>query len=176
LILPLITNPGTERRASSRAATSTTPRVTTSGDGSQVTVGVISGDSGLCNREGWVIIAIYGGNGFDATRVDPGSVSVQGASSDLGYSENSSDDSRVDFVAFRSSRAEAAARSRQAYQWLWHLDDANGDGSIDMIMEFDIDYTGVDCNAAALSVSGRTKDGAAFEGTSRADMLVVERS
>jgi len=172
LILPLITNPGAESRASNRAATNTTPHVTSNG-GTQVAVDVYAGGSGLCNGEGWVTIAIYSGSGFDATRIDPGSVAVQGTSADLGYNRRSS----VDFVAFQSSsKAEPAARSRQAYQWLWHVDDANGDGSIDMIMEFDVNYFGLDCNAAAVYVSGRTQDGTTFEGTSHTDLLVLERS
>jgi hypothetical protein len=141
-----------------------------------VEIEIYPGESGQVdcrNGDSWITIAIYSSNGFDATRIDPGSVAVTGGSPDLGYGG----DSTVESVAFKAAnKQEPTARSRQAIQWRWHLDDADGDGSIDMVMEFRLAYTSLDCNAAAVTVNGRTQDGAAFVGTNRITMLVVERS
>jgi hypothetical protein len=173
VILPLIASPGAQRRGS--ATRNSTAQVSASG-ATQVEIEIYPGESGQIdsrNGDSWITIAIYSGNGFDATQIDPGSVAVTNGSSDMGYGGSSA----VELVAFKAaSKQESSARSRQAYQWRWHLDDADGDGSIDMVMEFRLDYTSLDCNAAAVTVNGRTQDGTTFVGTNRVTMLVLERS
>jgi hypothetical protein len=180
VVLPLIASTGPERRESARTARNRSSRESSSSRESasgatQVDIEIVAGNSKTIdcrNGNEWITVAIYSGGGFDATRIDPGSVTVADAS-DLGYGGNS----EIVLAAWKgSSKPEPATRSRQAYQWRWHLEDVDGDGSTDMVMEFRLDYTELKCNAAVVAVTGRTKDGGRFEGTNRVDMLVLERS
>src|SRR5690606_37904596 len=113
----------------------------------------------------WITVVIYGSAGFDATSVDAGSGVVAGRS-DLGCRESSAE---TTFVALAQPRP--VQRTLHANQWQWHLDDVNGDGNIDMVMEFRFDYTKLSCDAVAAAVTGQTKDGKRFEGTNRVELL-----
>jgi hypothetical protein len=172
VILPLIASAGMEKGSPGRASSGPTAGVT------QVDVEIDpSGSKTIdCNNGGqWVRVAILSNDGFDATAVDPGSVSVA-SSGELGYGGPGYDNGAPTFIAFDlRSNDKDAARNRSAYQWRWELDDADGDGTMDMVMEFRLDYIHLDCNAAVVAVSGHTRDGKQFEGTHRLDMLVLER-
>lgn len=165
LVLPFVSSAGVERGSNSRASRSSSSPTTSSG-ATQVDVDVDADGSIDCrNGDEWITVAIYSSGSFDATSVDPGSVVVSGGASDMGYGG----DSTLTFAAYNSS-------ARHAYQWRWNLEDADGDGSTDMVMEFRLDYTELTCDAAVVAVTGRTRDGKQFEGTNRVDMLVLERS
>jgi len=127
-----------------------------------------------CGRgDRWISVAIYSSNGFDATSVDPNSVTISDGSSDLGYGGEGT----TTFVAYRAdSLKRPAANSSAAYVWRWHLDDVDGDGSTDMVLEYRIDYLKLSCNSAVLEVSGRTSDGRNFTGSNQAEKLVVKKS
>jgi hypothetical protein len=182
VVMPLIASTGPQLRNSQRKNNgrnnerSRNPSKTKSAGAARVDIDIAGRDSGSIDcRDGdeWIRVVLYSGGGFDATRIDPGSVTVSGASTDLGYSG----DSAFVLAAFNAAGKQGTtARSRQAYQWLWRLEDADGDGSTDMVMEFRLDYIDLECGAAAVAVTGRTKDGQSFEGTNRIDMLVLERS
>jgi len=166
LALPLVTSSGAEPSTTRRATRSSPSRGNSSG-AAQVDVEV----SDCRNGQEWITVAIYSSDGFDASAVDPGSVVVSG-SSDLGYGGPALND----FVAFKGNDKQGRAeRERRAYQWTWHLDDVDGDGSSDMVMEFSLDYIGLECGATVVAVSGRTRDGKTFEATSSGDMLVLEQ-
>jgi hypothetical protein len=174
VVLPLVSSAGVERSQNRRASRSSSSRANSSGV-TQVDIEIDpNGSRSIDCRNGqeWITVAIYSRGGFDATAVDPGSVVVSGASSDLGDGGSPANA----LVAFKeSSKQGPVQRERRAYQWTWHLDDVDGDGSTDMVLEFRLDYTELACDAAVAAVRGRTKDGKEFEGTNRVDMLVLER-
>jgi hypothetical protein len=124
-------------------------------------------------RDQWINVTIYSNGAFDATSVDPGSVVVSGGSGDLGFSGEQA----IQLISSHTRSKQMPAQSnRSAYQWRWHLDDVDGDGSTDMVLEFRLDYTELTCDAAVVAVSGRTQNGKRFEGTKRVDMLVLDQS
>jgi hypothetical protein len=174
LALPLVTTQGPEH-AATRRSTRSASRTNSSGV-TQVDIDVDpNGSKSIDCRKGqeWITVAIYSSGGFDATAVDPGSVVVSGSSSDLGYGGAAI----TTFASLKAnSKQKPVTRDRQAYLWRWHLDDVDGNGSTDMVIEFRLDYTKLTCDAAVVAVTGRTKDGRSFEGTHRVDMLVLERS
>lgn len=147
VILPLIASTGPELRNSQRQSNERASRNPSSKAASYVQVNV---ELKCRKRDGWLVLSILSAPNFDATNVDPGSVSIVG--SDLGYAG----DGAIVPVAWK-------AVERTAYQWQWSLDDANGDGSIDMVMEFSPKYLGIKCGAGSVAVTGRTKDGTHFE-------------
>lgn len=179
VVLPLIASTGPEARESSRTARNRSSREKSSG-ATYVDIKIDPGSSKSIdcnNRHGWITVAIFSNGDFDATRIDPASVNVADAASDLGYrGDGDGDDSALVLAAFNASNKQGpAARSRHAYQWRWHLEDVDGDGNSDMVMEFRLDYTDLECTAAVVAVTGRTKDGNRFEGTNRIQMLALER-
>jgi hypothetical protein len=175
-VLPLIASTASDRDSAQSTGRATAQRnrgsssVPTSSAGDlQINVDVSAGGSIDCrNGQQWITVVILSGEGFEATSVDPGSVTVSGGP-ELGYR---GDTGTTTFITL----AQPDVRSNLGqYTWRWHTDDADGDGSIDLIMEFRLDYTDLTCNADVVSVRGRTKDGKTFEGIDQADMLVLEQ-
>jgi hypothetical protein len=166
VILPLVASSGVERGGSR------TGRSSSAGGVTQVDIDIEPGESKAIDcRDGqeWITVVIFSSSNFDATAVDAGSVVVAGGS-DLGLHGGSAETS---FVALALPRPVQG--NLHANQWQWHLDDVNGDGSIDMVMEFRFDYTDLTCDAAVVAVTGRTKDGKRFEGSNRVAALALER-
>jgi len=173
VVLPLISSSGTEKRG---AATSKNGSKSQGGAITQVHVDIkAEGAKSIDCRRGdrWLSITIHSSNGFDATAVDPGSVTVSDGSSDLGYAGGVA----TTFAAFHASDLQSpVASSSAAYQWRWHFDDVDGDGTTDLVLEYRIDYLKLTCKTASLAVSGRTRDGEAFSGSDQAEKLVVKKS
>jgi hypothetical protein len=170
LALPLVVSSGAERGANRRAGRSS-PAL--AGGVTQVDIDIkAAGSKSIDCRKGdqWITVVIWSAANFDATTVDPGSVVVAGGSSDLGYRRDAAVDTLVALTL-----PDAVQSNLHAYQWRWHLDDVDKDGKTDMVMEFQLDYTELTCDAAAVAVTGRTKDGKAFEGSHPVDMLVLDR-
>jgi hypothetical protein len=166
VILPLVASSGVER------AGSRTGRSSSSGAVTQVDVEIEPGESKAIdcrNGQEWITVVIFSSANFDATSVDASSVVVTGGS-DLGLYGDSAENSFVALVLPRPVQGNLRAN-----QWQWHLDDANGDGSIDMVMEFRFDYTELTCDAVVVAVTGQTKDGKRFEGSNRVAALALER-
>jgi hypothetical protein len=170
LALPLVVSSGAERGANRRGGRSSPAR---SGGVTQVDIDIkAEGTKSIDCRKGdqWITVVIWSAANFDATTVDPGSVVVAGGSSELGYRRDAAVDTLVSLTL-----PNAVQSNLHAYQWRWHLDDVDKDGKTDMVMEFQLDYTELTCDAAAVAVTGRTQDGKAFEGSNQVDMLVLDR-
>jgi hypothetical protein len=158
LILPMISFSGAKdaatganTRNSARAATPKT-QLPPSPSGTlpvRVDVGA-SGSGSIDCRDGqqWVSVVIWSENGFDATAVDPGTVTLYNGSADLGYGR---DAGITTFAALTLPNVESqdgpVERARGVYTWRWRLEDVNRDGASDMVMEFRLDYTELTCNA-----------------------------
>jgi len=167
VVLPLISSAGGEKRGAGKSSDSAIIQV-------NVDIKPEGASSIDCRRgDRWVSITIHSSNGFDATSVDPGSVTVSDGSPDLGYGGEVA----TTFVAFHARGLQSPiASSSAAYQWRWHVDDVDGDGVTDMVLEYRLDYLKLNCNSALLAVSGRTRDGKHFEGSDQAEKLVVKKS
>lgn len=175
-VLPMISSTGSGRESAQSTTRATakrnqrSPSVSTSPSGAlQVNVDVSAGGSIDCNNgQQWITVVILSGGGFDATSIDPGSVTVSGGP-EFGYRRDAAANTLI-------ALGRPDVRSNLAdYTWKWHTGDADGDGAIDLIMEFRLDYTDLTCEAAVVAVRGRTKDGKSFEGIDQTDMLVLER-
>jgi hypothetical protein len=127
-----------------------------------------------------VTIAILTTSGFDATSVDPGSVIVAGgllSMRDLRPVAPGEDKVEAVRRGPRNPRRDPEPRAKPTpkpapqqeqnqYEWSWYLEDTNGDGSTDLVMQFRLGYTRLPCDAASVTLTGRTTDGRAFEGRS----------
>lgn len=162
VVLPLISSVGPER-GSNRASRGASSRATSTGD-TKATIEIASGSIDCRNADQWITVVIYSSGGFDATSVDPGSVTLSNGS-DLSYGG----DAELTFAAY-------SARNRRANQWQWHMEDVNGDGAVDLVMEFRVGYVKLDCSATAIAVTGRTKDGRSFQSINPIKMRARERS
>ncbi|MCC6455988.1 MAG: hypothetical protein IT328_13630 [Caldilineaceae bacterium] len=166
VILPLVASSGVERSSSRGGRSSSSGAVT------QVDVEIEPGESKAIdcrNGQEWITVVIFSSANFDATSVDASSVVVAGGS-DLGLYGDLAENS---FVALALPRPVQG--NLRANQWQWHLDDVNGDGTIDMVMEFRFDYTELTCDAVVVAVTGQTKDGKRFEGSNRVAALALAR-
>lgn len=129
-----------------------------------------------------VTIAILTTTDFDATSVDPSTVTV---ASGLLSKANlrpalPGDDNQVEPARRgpRNPRRDPEPRPKPTppqptpqpennhYEWSWYLEDTNGDGQTDLVMQFRLGYTHLPCDAPTVTLTGRTTDGRAFEGRS----------
>lgn len=168
VVLPLVSASGVERSSNQRNR-----RSSSSGRVIQAKIDIKPERSrGINCRDGqeWVTVVIFSSADFDATSVEPESV-VVASGGDLGYHSGAAENT---FVAL--ALPSPVQSNLSAYQWQWHLDDVDGDGTIDLVMELRFDYTELTCDAAVAAVTGRTKDGNRFEGSDSVKMFTRGRS
>lgn len=132
-----------------------------SADAKQVRIKVEPGTLNCRNANKWFTIIILSESGFDASSVVPESMSVFGELGSEAGIQNSPLFGTIQPVSYRASDQNRPS----TYQYRWHLEDADGDGSIDMVMEFQVGYTDLTCDAAVVVVTGKTNDGGSFEGS-----------
>ena len=179
-------------------ASAETARSSTSG-AKQVSVDVSSGPINCRDGNEWFTVAILSGGDFDARSVQPESVDVYGepnseasqfilpmsASSELVKSDKSEKNREKNREKKREKErekereqerpVEAQHNANPAYQWRWHFEDANQDGSTDMVMQFQVGITDLTCDAAVVVVTGRTNDGGRFEGSDPVTMAGLDQ-
>ena len=129
-------------------------------------------------------VAILTTKDFDATSVDPSTVHVSGGMlSDGTYGKNSPAGSRVEPVKRgpKHPKHDPDPRAKSAppanagdYQWFWYREDVDNDGHDDMVMQFRLSYTELTCDAAVVTLTGRTKDGRTFQGQSDLSLAVFD--
>ncbi len=132
-----------------------------SADAKQVKIEIEPGTLNCRNANKWFKIIILSESGFDASSVVPESMSIFGEPGSEANYQNSPLFGTIQPVSFRASDQNRPS----TYQYRWHLEDADGDGSIDMVMEFQVGYTDLTCDAAVVVVTGKTNDGGSFEGS-----------
>lgn len=114
----------------------------------------------------WITFAILSDADFDASSVEPGSVTVTGESSSATvYPGNAA---AYRFMGQMQSRTSTTV-------WRWHMEDVNEDGLVDLVMQFRLDYIDLDCEAVAIIVGGQTNDGRSFEGRAQVEMAAADR-
>jgi hypothetical protein len=179
-------------------ASAETARSSTSG-AKQVSVDISSGPINCRDGNEWFTVTILSGGDFDALSVDPGSVDVYGepnseasqlispmpTSIELVKSDKSEKNREKNREKKREKErekereqerpVEAQNNANSAYQWRWHLEDANQDGSTDMVMEFQVGITDLTCDAGVVVVTGRTNDGGRFEGSDPVTMVGLDQ-
>lgn len=152
----------------------------------QVVIEIAPGNESLdCDDERAIFaVAILTTPDFDATSVDPGTVTVaSGRLSNTTYGQDSPVDSRVEPVKRgpKHPKNNPNPRAKRApladdddYEWFWYWEDVDHDGNDDMVMQFRLSYTELTCDAAVVTLAGRTKDGRAFEGRSEVPRMALD--
>lgn len=143
-----------------------------SGDAREVAIAFVPAQASptfRCDDPGaWITLAILSASDFDATGVVPGSVAVANGTVPAVTNVSAPASAQGDLILASYSPGQATdqvASSLANFTWRWSLDDVDQDGRTDLVMEFRLDSTSVTCDAAAVRVTGRTKDGLRFVGT-----------
>jgi hypothetical protein len=169
-VLPLIASEGVEKSASSSKNKGSSNQAATI---TQVEFEIkpLGSNSIDCRKtDRWITVAIHTTSGFDATTVDPGSVTVTDGPKKVSYggSREYGGEAGITLVAYQASNSNA-------YQWRWSLDDVDGDGDTDMVLEFRLDYVNLSCTTTTLAVSGNTTDGRHFESAHRVERISIQK-
>jgi hypothetical protein len=137
------------------------PASASNADAKQIKIKVEPDSINCRNGNAWFTITILSGPGFDAPSVVPDSLSIFGETGSEAGVQNSPLFGTNQPVSFRASDQNRP----NSYRYRWHLEDADGDGSIDMVMEFQVGFTDLTCDATVVVVTGKTQNGGTFEGS-----------